>query len=129
MSKSLKQEETQLRNQIEEIQASLSSTLGELAYQAQPAVQVEHAKEAAKQKVEETKFDLIETWDAAKAGDREAIKKLLILAGAGAGVSALMVLFVISQTRRVKDRRQWRKFARQLRKTTPPGNISFTVKP
>ncbi len=129
MSKANKAREAELRQQIDSIQESLSATLGELAYEAQPSVQIDHAKQAAKEKAEEAKFDLITTWEAAKAGDREAMKKLAIIGAAGLGAAGLLALLVAAQTRKAKERRQWRKFSRQLRKTTPPGNISFSVTP
>ncbi len=127
MSKTQYDIEAQLQKQIEDAQSSLTATLEALAHEAQPSVQIEYAKENAKHRLQQFKEDCELTWVEARAGDQEAIKRLLIGAGVATGTAAAIAFCAVRQTRKCRQRRQWRKFTRQLRKTTPPGTIDFSV--
>lgn len=126
--KTTHQIEAELNAQINDARASLSSTLEALAYQAQPSVQVEKAKQSFRNRVEEAKADAIETWEEAKEGDPEAVKKVLIAAAAGVAGVALLTYCALRQQKKYRHRRQWKAFTRELRHSVPPGFIEFSVR-
>ncbi|WP_350258374.1 DUF3618 domain-containing protein [Scrofimicrobium sp. R131] len=127
MSKSEKVLEAQLKQQIDDARTSLSATMEALAHEAQPAVQIEYAKQSVRDRVDQFKQDCQDTVEAARHGDREAIKRVLIAAGAVAAAGVATGFCVARQTRRARERREWRRFVRQLRKVHAPGSVEFSI--
>lgn len=72
--------------------AKLADTLQQFMYQVQPQTKLDQLKAQVKYRLEEARYKVVTTVDAAFEGDREAQVLLLKAAGLGTGVVTLLVL-------------------------------------
>ena len=92
MSQDRQQIVNALETQAAESNEKLAATLQQLAYQVQPRTQVDYAIDNLTYQVEKARYSLLKTLDEARAGDREARRKVLKGAVVGVTVVGLLVL-------------------------------------
>ncbi len=84
--------EKELRRIIASSRDSLTANLEELKTEIQPKTQLGYAKEDLKFRAETAQVAALNTIDEAREGNREAIKKIAILAASVVGTVALLVI-------------------------------------
>lgn len=118
----------QMENALAEDRAELEETLAQLRYTMQPKVQVQLLKEKAQEKVDGLQEDAAVTWQRALAGDKESIMILLSTVVAAGATVAFIVWRIRENTGIRRQRKQWRRFTRELGKVYPPQGVDFTVR-
>lgn len=118
----------QMENALAEDRAELEETLAQLRYTMQPKVQVQLLKEKAQEKVDGLQEDAAATWQGALAGDKESIMILLSTVVAAGATVAFIVWRIRENTGTRRQRKQWRRFTRELGKVYPPQGVDFTVR-
>ncbi len=129
-----KRSRSQLEAEIAAQREQLEATFEQLAYRAQPSVQMDLLATDLKQRLGDAKLYVVNSFEGAFAGRGDDIRRALGIVGGGAAVIGLVALGVRSQTRRCKAARQlrktkrdWKRFTRQLGRVKPPLELDINL--
>lgn len=85
----------QIEAELEATRVQMTQTVDALVAQLQPAHLIDLAKEDVSRRFADAKVSTMETIDAARLGDRDALRQVALYAGAGAAVLALIVWRIV----------------------------------
>lgn len=122
------QSQAELEETIAQRRIDLETTLEALAYEAQPSVQAAHIVDDVKERTQQAKQFVVDTFQGALGGNPQDIKRALAITGTAVGVTVLLATQLTRRARAARQQRkatrQWKRFTRQLGRVTPPNYLT-----